>query len=304
MEYTTILGTNLKISQIALGTWAFSGDVWGKIREQDCIDAVHAALECGINLIDTAPIYGHGISEKIIGKAIKNCRDKFFIATKCGLRGRGKNIYHDLSPKSILNELNASLVRLKCDQIDLYQCHWPDPNTPIELTMETLIKLQTAGKIRYIGVSNFNGTLLKKSKTLANIVTLQSQYSLLNREIETDSLPVAIDQNVELIAYGPLAGGILTGKYKEPPKFQGPDARDFFYKYYSGTTFKKTRRFLDQLESLNKPLNQIAINWVRQQKGVAAVLCGCKNPQQVLQNTESLQWQLTDDQLTFIRNLL
>ncbi|MBU1996913.1 MAG: aldo/keto reductase, partial [Candidatus Omnitrophica bacterium] len=278
MQYFNIKNTDLSISSLALGTWVFGGDCWGGVKEQDCIDTVSAAIDLGINLIDTAPIYGYGASESIVGKAIKGRRDKVVIATKCGLIGIGAHIKHNLDPESIRTEIEESLKRLKIDFIDIYQCHWPDQNTPIEETLGFLCKLQQEGKIKYIGVSNFDDKLLQRACDFTKIVTLQNQYSLLEREIEDKVLPVCRDLNVGVLTYGPLTGGILSGKYKTEPNFKPGDSRSFFYKCYKGEEFNKTKKKIDELEKFKRPLNQLAVNWVRQQAGIASVITGARNP--------------------------
>lgn len=300
MKYFNIKDTELQISSLALGTWVFSGDCWGGVKEQECVDTVSAAIDCGINLIDTAPIYGYGAAESIIGKAIKGRRDKVIVATKCGLIGIGAHIKHNLNPESIRMEIEESLKRLQVDYIDIYQCHWPDPNTPIEETLEFLCKLQQEGKIRYIGVSNFDDKLLKQACDFTRIVTLQNQYSLLEREIEDKVLPMCRDLEVGVLTYGPLAGGILSGKYKTEPNFKPGDARSFFYKCYKGDEFSKTKKMLNDLEWLKRPLNQLAVNWVRQQEGVASVITGARNPEQIIQNAKAFEWDLTDQELEHI----
>jgi aryl-alcohol dehydrogenase-like predicted oxidoreductase len=305
MKYTDLKCSDLKISSIALGTWVFGGDVWGGASEKDCIDAVAAAIDHGINLIDTAPIYGYGQAESIVGKAIKGKRDKVIVATKCGLIGKGGlNITNNLTPESIQRELDESLSRLGTDYIDIYQCHWPDPNTPIEDTLEAMMRFKEAEKIRHIGVSNFDTALLKESIAVTEIVTLQNQYSMLVRDIEKDVLPFCKESNVGVISYGPLAGGILSGKYSTSTKFKGPDARSFFYKFYSGKAFEKTKRLLDSLKNIGQPLNQIAINWVRQQDGVASVIVGCRNAEQVEQNALAASWDLSADIMADINDLI
>ena len=300
MKYFNIKDTELQISSLALGTWVFSGDCWGGVKEQECVDTVSAAIDCGINLIDTAPIYGYGAAESIIGKAIKGRRDKVIVATKCGLIGIGAHIKHNLNPESIRMEIEESLKRLQVDYIDIYQCHWPDPNTPIEETLEFLCKLQQEGKIRYIGVSNFDDKLLKQACDFTRIVTLQNQYSLLEREIEDKVLPMCRDLEVGVLTYGPLAGGILSGKYKTEPNFQPGDERSLFYKCYKGDEFSKTKKMLNDLERLKRPLNQLAVNWVRQQEGVASVITGARNPEQIIQNAKAFEWDLTDQELEHI----
>ena len=304
MQHNQIPNTDLKVSCITLGTWVFGGDVWGGSKEKESIDAVIAAMDHGINFIDTAPIYGNGLSETIIGKALRRKRDKVILATKCGLSVKGKQVSTDLSPESILKEIDASQLRLNVDYIDLYQCHWPDPNTPIEKTMETLVKLKERKKIRHIGVSNFDKKLLDKTLQCAKIVTLQNQYSMLERSIEEEILPFCTERQVGVICYGPLAGGILSGKYKEEPKFKGGDARSFFYKFYQGNAFKKTEKLLSRLSEIKRPPHEIAINWLRRQKGVTSVITGCRNVQQVEANAKATNWDLTDGELEFINDVL
>jgi len=297
MKYNKIANTDLNVSALTLGTWVLGGDMWGGASTDQGISAVHAALDCGINMIDTAPIYGFGRSEEIVGRAIKGQRDKIMIATKCGLLISGKRIINDLSPQSIAREIDLSLKRLRTDYIDLYQCHWPDPNTPVEKTMEALSHLIEQRKIRYVGVSNFDHDLIRKAHSLIPIVTTQNHYSMLERSVEKTLLPYCRETGCALLAYGPLAGGILTGKYTQEALFPKNDARSFFYKHYSGKAFRQVQILLNELKNFNRPLNQIAINWVRQQSPVASVLVGSRNPEQVQSNASAIGWDLTPDQL-------
>jgi len=191
MQYNRIPNTDLEISAVSLGTWVFSGDCWGEAKAKDCVDAVAAAMDAGINLIDTAPIYGYGRAEEIVGQAIKGKRDKVVVATKCGLVGKGKNMANDLSPASIQKEVELSLKRLQVEVIDIYQCHWPDANTPIEETLTAMCRLKSEGKIKHIGVSNFDADLLRQAFEFTDIITLQNQYSLLDRSIEKTVLSVS-----------------------------------------------------------------------------------------------------------------
>ena len=304
MRYQKILNTNLNVSCLTLGTWVFAGDSWSGSDEKDCIGAVHAALDHGISLIDTAPIYGQGISEEIVGRSLYGKRDKVLIATKCGLIGKGKNIEVDLSRPSLLREIDGSLKRLKMDFIDIYQCHWPDPKTPIEETMETLNQIKGQGKIRHIGVSNFSPEMIKEACRFAPIVTIQDQYSLLTRSIEAEILPLCRSKNIGLLAYGPLAGGILTGKYTQPRSFPKADARSFFYKFYQGPPFEQVTSLLSQLTKFQRPLNQLALNWVSQQSGTTSVIVGCRNAQQVIDNAKAMEWTLTEDELAEIKKVM
>lgn len=301
MKHNKIKNTDLEVSAIALGTWVFGGDAWGPSQEQACLEAVETAIDCGINLIDTAPVYGNGRSEILVGKAIRNKRDKVIVASKCGLIGSGKDITINLKPDSIRMEIDASLKRLQINHIDIYQCHWPDPETPIEETMGVMADLRQKGKIRYIGVSNFDKPLLERALKVAPVITLQNQYSLLEREIEPEVLPYCREKQVGVLAYGPLAGGILTGKYTQEPQFKGGDARSFFYGYYSGDKFRKVQKFLADLKTINVSLSQLAINWVRQQPGVVSVLSGCRNGAQVRQNVDAMAWDILPEDMEKIR---
>ncbi len=297
MKQINLNNTDLKVSPLTLGTWVFGGDMWSGSQEQDSLDAVAAAIDLGFAMIDTAPIYGMGQTEKIVGRAIKGRRDKVTIATKCGLVKDGGRIRTDLSPESIYQEIDQSLSRLGIEQIDLYQCHWPDPKTPLEKTMEALLKIRDQGKIRYIGVSNFDRPLLEEALKYAPVVTMQNQYSLLERGIEKGVLPSCREKGVGVICYGPLAGGILTGKYREPRHFAKGDARNFFYKFYEGPAFEKVQALLEKMEGTGHPLSETALNWVRQQNGVASVLVGCRNSEQVKKNAAALEWNLDETQL-------
>lgn len=299
MRYKRIGNTDLDVSVISLGTWVFGGDNWGGVNEKECIDAVSTALECGVNLIDTAPIYGYGVSEEIVGKAVKGRRDKVIIATKCGLIGKGTGITNNLKPDSIKSEMEGSLKRLGVDYVDIYQCHWPDPDTPIEETMTEMNRLKSEGKIRYIGVSNFNLDLLKQASSFTDIVTLQNPYSLLERSIEKEALTYCQEKGIGILAYGSLGGGILSGKYRKPTTFKGSDARSFFYKYYAGEGFKKTAKIVNLLKEISvkisKPLNQIALNWIRQKEAVASAIVGCRNAEQARMNALSATWELSEE---------
>ncbi|MCF6159082.1 MAG: aldo/keto reductase [wastewater metagenome] len=300
MNYITLPSTDLKISTIGLGTWVFGSSHWSGAEKKDCINAAHAAIEHGVNFIDTAPIYGDGLSEEIIGEVLKSNRNRIIVATKCGLIKDGKRITFNLSPESIEKEVEASLRRLQIDCIDLYQCHWPDPDTPIEKTMSTLLQLQSQGKIRHIGISNFDLDLLKNALSFAPVVSLQVQYSLLNRSIEKDLLPFCREKQIGILAYGPLGGGILSGKYHKQPHFTSSDARNFFYKFYQSKQFEQIQTSLEKLKEIERPLYQIAINYIRQKEGITSVLVGCRNREQALTNTESVQWDLSPEQVAFI----
>jgi len=300
MNYINFPGTSEKVSTLGLGTWVFGAENWGGAQEFQSVMAVEEAVKAGMNFIDTAPFYGDGLAEEIVGRAVKKQRDKVFIATKCGLVRRMKIPMIDLSPASVLKEVDQSLDRLQCDHIDLYQCHWPDKRSPVEKTMETLCKLQSQKKIRHIGVCNFDVALLTKALKVAPVKTCQMPYSLLDRAVEKELLPFCIEKGVGLISYGTLGGGILTGKYRTPPKFGKFDARSMFYKFYQGPKFQDAQNAVLELQNFGKPLNQLALNWVRQQKGVITALVGCRTPEQVRDNVAAMDWELTAAELSKI----
>jgi aryl-alcohol dehydrogenase-like predicted oxidoreductase len=304
MEHRRLGKSELNVSVIGMGTWPIGGSFWGPSDDTQAIAAIQKAIDSGLNLIDTAPVYGNGHSERLVAKAIKGRRQQVIIATKCGLRFKGSTSIYDLKPESIRKELEASLKRLGTDFIDLYQCHWPDPSTPIEETIGEMAKMKTEGKIRAIGVSNFDAALTKKAQKVAPIASNQVPYSMLNREIENELVPFCKEQNIGILAYGPIGGGILSGKYKERPKFRRNDARTFFYNYYEEPLWSKAQALLKELEPIaerhGKPTAQLAINWVRQQPAITSALVGAKNPEQAETNAAAGDWQLSNEELTSI----
>ncbi len=304
MRYVKFPGTEQKVSVLGLGTWVFGGENWGGADDAACVGAVHAALDLGVNFIDTAPFYTDGKAEKLIGQAIKGRREQVFIATKCGLIRENGRIKHDLSPASVLKEADLSLERLGCDVIDLYMCHWPDPATPVEMTMDALLRLRNAKKIRHIGVSNFDLALLKKACRLAPVATLQVQYSLLERGIEDGLLLFCRENGIGLIAYGAMGGGVLTGKYQlKKPSFNKRDARKMFYTFYEKQRLEKVEGFIDELKKFDRPLNQLALNWVRQQPGVMTVLAGCRDVRQVRENAGAVTWDISSEEMLMMDKL-
>jgi len=308
MEYRLLGKSELSVSVIGLGTWPLGEKGWGPIDETEAIATIHKAIDCGINLIDTAPLYGNGRSEEIVGKAIKACRQRVIIATKCGIHLGENSFVNDLRPQSIRKELEDSLKRMGIEVIDLYQCHWPDPNTPIEDTMGEMLKMKDEGKIRYIGVSNFDTSLLQRAQKAAPVASNQVQYSLLNREIERRLIPFCKEQGVGILAYGPLGGGILSGKYKQKPIFNADDARSFLYAYYEEPYWSRIQTLLKDLEQVSKrygkPISQVALNWVRQQPGISTVLVGARNPKQAEANAAAGTWQLSAEDLASIKKAL
>jgi aryl-alcohol dehydrogenase-like predicted oxidoreductase len=298
MQYVNYPDTDEKVSALGLGTWVFGGENWGGAKEHDSLEVLRSAIELGVSVIDTAPFYGNGLAERLVGQFVKGCRSKVFLVTKCGLIREGGRVRHDLSAASILKEADQSLERLKTDVIDLYLCHWPDPQTPVEESMEAMLALQQKKKVRHIGVCNFDLELLRRAVKVAPVTALQLQYSLLERGAEKELMPFCVKNGIGVMAYGVMGGGILSGKYSRPPQLARKDARRMFYGYYEGNKFLNTCALLDQLKPLGRPLNQLALNWVRQQPGVMTTLAGCRNKAQVESNVASLEWDLAGDELT------
>ena len=261
------------------------------MEEEDCVRTAKAAFGCGINFIDMAPIYGLGRAERIVGKAIQGQRDKVILATKCGLQVEGGSLRINLKADFLRREIENSLRRLRTDFVDLYQLHWPDPKTPLEETLRELNRFREEGKIRHIGVANFSLELLQEAAGITEVSTIQNQYSLLKRESEEEILPFCAENNIGFLAYGPLAGGILTGKYLEEPTFQKGDPRTFFYRFYKGDSFKRAQEVIQELVKSNEtseaPPVHLALSWVLGNPAVVSAIVGAKSADQIKMNAES-----------------
>ncbi|HKJ69160.1 MAG TPA: aldo/keto reductase [bacterium] len=301
MNYRYLGNSDLKVSVVGIGTWGMGGDFFGKVDDKQSIRAIQTAMEEGVNLIDTAPAYGDGHAEEVVGEAILGRREEVILATKVGVLREGEKFVNNLKPASIRQEIEDSLRRLNVDVIDLYQIHWPDPNTPIADTVNELMKIQKEGKFRYLGVSNFKPHLMDEVREKTDVVSLQPHYSLLRRDIEGRVLPYCIENHIGVLGYGTLASGILTGKFSEIPDFGEKDRRHEFYDYFKEPTWSKIQQLLDVLrniaEKYNRPLAQVAIEWAFQQEGITSVLVGAKNEEQAKSNAEAGGKTLSDKDL-------
>lgn len=304
MEYVRLNNAEDEISAVTLGTWAIGGSHWGQYDEANAILAIEAALDNGINAIDTAPVYGDGHAEELVGKAIRGRRDKVFLATKCGLNIYARTYERDLSPSYIETDLNGSLKRLGTDHIDLYQCHWPDPKTPVEETMEALMRFRQQGKIRHIGVSNFSASELREALRAVPLFSLQPHYSLLERSCEKDLLPVCVGNDMNVIPYGCLGAGMLTGKYKECPKFTKGDARSFFYRFFKPKYWPGVRALIDVVEEIavQKDVRPgaVALSWLLARPGVKSVIVGARSALQATENIADVPIVLSEDDLRML----
>jgi len=296
MEYRKL--DDLKVSVIGYGAWGIGGaPFWNNEGDSKSIDSIKISYENGINFFDTAPVYGFGHSEKLIGKALKSVRDKVVLATKCGLRWEKESLSalrKDASRKSILEEIDQSLRRLNTDWIDLYQVHWPDVETSQKETMETLLEIQNKGKIRYIGVSNYSVEQIQESLKYVKITSLQPEYSLLAREIEKDTVPLCLENEIGIIAYSPLASGVLTGKYDKNTKFKDWRSKGIIGNF-TGEGFVENISKVDRLKAVaqeeEKTCGQTALNWVLRQPGLTIALVGVKNSSQMEENLKAIGWK-------------
>ncbi|MGA7625529.1 MAG: aldo/keto reductase [Candidatus Acidiferrales bacterium] len=306
MEFTTISGTGIKVSCIALGTWAVGGKMWGGSDEEDSVRTIHAALDCGINLIDTAPVYGFGVSEEIVGKALAQSgnRDKVVIASKVGIEWRNGALARNASRERILREIDDSLRRLQTNHIDIYQVHWPDPQVTIEETAKTMLELFEQGKIRAIGVSNFSPQQMDRFRAVAPLHTAQPPYNLFERQIDRDALPYVRENKISTLVYGPLCRGLLSGRMKPDTQFTGDDLRKVDPKFQPPrfAQYLKAVELLDDFaqKHYGKRVIDLAVRWVLDQPGVSAALWGARHPEQINAVDNVLGWQLTSEDLKAI----
>ncbi|MFZ0584233.1 MAG: aldo/keto reductase [Candidatus Acidiferrales bacterium] len=310
MEYKTIARTQMNVSRIAQGTWAIGGWMWGGTDERESIRTIHAALDKGINLIDTAPVYGFGVSEEIVGKAIeeRGNRDKVFIATKVGLEWHNGSVTRNSSPERIRKEIRDSLRRLRTDYIDIYQVHWPDLAVPIEDAARTMQALFREGLIRAIGVSNYSPEQMNRFMSVSELHTVQPPYNLFERQIERDVLPYVREKNLSAFAYGPLCRGLLTGTMRPDTKFTGDDLRLSDPKFQSPrfAQYLNAVRQLDELaqKRYGKHVMDLAVRWVLDQPGITSALWGARHPEELDAVAGTLDWKLDADTLAAIDQIL
>ena len=305
MRYKHVGNADIDISALAVGTWAIGGQQWGDVNEKDSIDAIRAMIDGGVNLVDTAPIYGNGHSEEVVGKALENgYREKVFLATKFSISNDENGaVINNGSYENAIWECEQSLKRLNTDHIDIYIMHWPDPATPVEVTMRALADLKKSGKIRFIGVSNFDRNLIEEAQKVVRIDFLQPPYSMVE-ESQKELLAWCETQGIGTMTYGSLGAGILTGAIRELPDWDENDFRYTFYDYFKNPKFSKIMELLKVMDKIaqvrNKPLAQIAINWSTQKSYVSTAICGVRDPQQAYENCATFDWELTGEEMELI----
>jgi aryl-alcohol dehydrogenase-like predicted oxidoreductase len=323
MEYRTLGQSNIKVSELAFGAWAIGGWLWGGADSKDAIKAIKTAVENGMTTIDTAAVYGFGLSEELVGKAIKGKRDQVQILTKFGLiwnekkgefffasqdnAGKDVSLYTYSSKEQVIYDCDQSLKRLGTDYIDLYQIHWADRTTPVSETMEALEILVNKGKIRAGAVCNYSVELMTEAEKTLTIASDQVPYSMVNRGIEKDIVPYCISKNIGILAYSPLQRGLLTGKIKQGHKFNEGDSRPTMV-HYKEPNLSRILQLTDDLkeiaDELKITLSQLVLNWTIQQPGITCVLAGARNAAQVLENVKSVDFRLKKEEINRINELL
>jgi len=309
IETIEIGGPDIVASRIALGTWAIGGWMWGGSDVRSAFRTVQAAIDHGINIIDTAPAYGFGLAEEIVGRALapNGRRRRILIATKCGLEWQGNNVRRNASPSRIRQEVEDSLRRLRTDYIDLYQLHWPDPGVSIEETASALAKLKQDGKIRAVGVSNLDRAQTELFRQITPVRTAQPPYNLFERDIDLDLLPYAVNSGLVVLAYGALCRGLLSGRMSSATRFDGDDLRRVDPKFQQPrfNQYLAAVSALDQFARANfgKSVLVLALRWILD-RGPTIALWGARRPEQLEPVTEVGGWSLDEPAMWEIERIL
>jgi len=305
--------TDLELTVVGLGTWAIGGPWqygWGPQDENEAIAAIVKAIDLGINWIDTAAIYGCGHSEELVGRALKQTKVKPIIATKCSLLWNNKKEKIGcLKAESIRKECEESLKRLGVEVIDLYQMHWPDPEKDIEEGWGEMARLQKQGKVRYIGVCNYNTAQLDRIRKIAPVASLQPPYSMIRRGVEAELLPYCAKNNIGVVAYSPMQRGLLTGKFSKKRLGElAPDDHRLKSRDYQEPEFSATLALVDKLRPIaernKRTLAQLAIAWVLRRPEVTAAIVGARKPSQIVETAPAGDWNLTKNDIAEIEKLL
>lgn len=303
MRYKHFTNADVDVSALAVGTWAIGGQNYGAVDRNDSIRAIHAMLDQGVNLIDTAPCYGNGASEKIVGEALAGVsRDKVLISTKFGLvpdvyAGGYKKV---ATYKNAMREVESSLMNLNTDYIDFYFVHWPDVNTPMDETMAALATLKKQGKIRYVGVSNFSVEQIEEAQKYLQIDVQQPPFSMVNRSF-VDLMKWGVKKGIDSMTYGSLGSGILSGAIRTLPHFEPGDMRLTFYDFFQEPKFSRIMELLKTMDRIAEahgvPVAQIAVNWSTQQDFVGTALVGVRNEKEAMENCAAFDWELSAEEI-------
>src|ERR1700761_2274914 len=324
MKYRKLANTDLFLSEVTFGAWAAGGWMWGGTERKEAIAAIRVSYALGVTSIDTAPIYGQGTSEEIVGEAIKGIpRDRIQILTKYGMRwdlkkgdfafssknnsGNDIDIYKYAGKESIIKECEDSLRRLGTDYIDLYQIHWPDSTTPIQESMEAVSRLIEQGKVRYAGVCNYNAAQMAEAEKYITLASDQVPYSMVKRGIEAELIPYCLENNKSILAYSPLERGLLTGKIRPGHVFAPGDHRKDV-SFFKEENLRRTDEFLELLKPLaaekRLTLGQLVILWTLQQPGITITLVGARNSEQAIENAKAIDSSLSKEEVGIITDYL
>lgn len=301
MRYKHFKNADVDVSELAVGTWAIGGDNYGPVDREASIQAIRTMIDNGVNLVDTAPCYGNGYSEKVVGEALSGgYRDKVLISTKVGLVTSANGYDRDSSFKNIMREVESSLYNLKTDHIDFYLVHWPDAHTPFAETMSALELLRKQGKIRFIGVSNFTKEMIEECEKYGKVDVQQPPFSMVDRTY-VDLMQWGAARGIDSMTYGSMGAGILSGKYRTTPDFPEGDTRLTFYDYFREPKFSKVQELLKVMDEVaeahGKPVGQVALNWSTQKDYVGCALVGVRSDAHAIENCAAYDWSLTDDEI-------
>jgi len=321
MKYRRLGQSEMRVSAIVFGAWAIGGAMWGGTDDQAAVEAIQAALDLGVNAVDTAPIYGLGHSERLVGKAVAGKRDKVFLFTKFGLRadleegeyyftmdlqGKGVKVYRNSRKRRVIEECERSLKNLGTDYIDLYQAHWRDRTVPVEEPMEAVAELIKQGKVRYAGVSNYSVPEIEAARRCVPLVSVQPPYSLVNRGVEKDVLPYCRDRGIGVLVYSPLQRGLLTGKFQPDHRFPPGDHRAN-QPFFRPENIRRVNRMIEEIRPIAAAHQaapaQVILAWTVRQPGVTAALVGARNAKQAQENARAGEIDLSPEELQRLAEL-
>lgn len=304
MRYKKFGKTGLDVSVLTTGTWAIGGANWGEVNEVDSIAAIQEMAAQGVNLIDTAPGYNSGHSERVVGEAVRSIRDKVYLTTKTALyTGPDGSYIKDGRAANILRQCEESLKNLGTDYIDIYLIHWPDPKVEIGESMGAMVKLLDQGKIRHIGVSNFSEAQILEAEKYGPVEVIQPPFSMVNR-VETDLMNWCARREIGIMTYGSLGAGILTGAIRAMPDFPPEDTRRTFYPYFEEPMFTQIMELLKTLDIVagnhHAPVAQVALNWSIQKEYVHTAIVGVRNEKEAAENCRGMDWELSPEEIAMI----
>lgn len=307
MKYVDFGKTGMNVSALTLGTWGMGGAGWDVYDEEQKADTVKAALEQGINFIDTAPAYNNGEAERFLGRTLKKlgARNELYLATKVGnFFTKEKTYVHDSSYDKILQQCDESLINLQTDHIDLMLIHWPDPNTPFEETMDAMNRMKKEGKVLHVGVSNFSIEQMKEIGQYGDIEAYQPQYSMVYRNSE-DIIRWAAQEGMGIMTYGSLGGGILTGRYRTPQEYPAGDNRNRFYKHFHEPMFSKVMKLLEVMDEVSArnggiPLSELALLWNLSKPFVSTCIVGAQKRERIEEDARGFDLEISPEDMQLL----